>query len=343
MRRLTVMAFVVILGALGANSAYAATPRAADDQYGTTPVIGSGVTVTTSTSVPTPTTSASSTGEPTTPDSGGTDPASGSGGNTSSMPGKTTSTSSTSPGTGSGSASGTTGAPTGPPANRVAVIEFGRATKKTRQDIATSIDQAGLQTLFLGKLTKKRFDAFLAGPILSLLSPVAVGPAGQAFGAQLVNVSPVAQQAFPALFGRDVPFVPVIRAVLTRRSDLSPQQVAFLKGVATGLQSTGIPLAYVERTDVKKSYVDAFKKLHVLTVKDVDTAAGKSRLAKILLGQITTQQAVDAVKINPASQVTTDANGSTGATPWVILAILGGGAAFMASGTVRRRRGRGIA
>lgn len=355
MRKLTVTV-VVLAGMFGTAGAQAATtPRdAATDQYGTTPVIGtpttptetpvagSGTTTTaattptttttTSESVPTSTTEpVDGSGDPTstTPkDDSGSAPSGGSGGTTS-------------PSSGSGSAAG--GTTSGFPANRVAVVEFGKAQKKLKENIDSALKLAGLQTLFLGELNKKRFDAFLASPILNLLSAGGVGPAGQAFGAQLVNPTPVARQAFAALFGPKTQFVPVIRAVLTRRIALDSKKVKFMKGVATGLQSTAVPLAYVERSDVKKSFVKQYRKLKVLTVDDIDTAAGQQRLAQIMLGQITTQKAVDAVKADPASAVIADADGGTGATPWILLAVLFGGVAFMASGTARRRSRRSAA
>jgi hypothetical protein len=244
--------------------------------------------------------------------------------------------------TGSGSSSG---AASGPLSNRVALLQFGRASKKLRDHIKAGVTQAGLQTTLVGNLTKARMDAFLASPLVKLLSVAGITPAGQAFGAQLVNVTPAAQQAFPVLLGKKVAFVPVLRVVLTRSKGLTTDQAKLMKGVALGLKSTGIPLAYAERENIKntkKSYVKWMKKLDVLTVDDVDTAAGKLRLGRILLGQITTQDAVDAVKVQPAS-ATTDAGGSAGATPWVLLAVLLGGVAFMASGVIRRRAGGGTA
>ena len=66
---------------------------------------------------------------------------------------------------------------------------------------------------------------------------------------------------------------------MTGGSSLPKDEVAFLKGVASGLDSTGIPLAYAERSDAKKSFVKAFEKLHVLTVDDIDSPSGKLRRA----------------------------------------------------------------
>ncbi|MCW3040855.1 MAG: hypothetical protein JWM31_2760 [Solirubrobacterales bacterium] len=345
MRRAMVLAALVSVGTFGAGNAFGATTRdAAGDQYGATPVIGASSTPTAAT---TPTTAAATTtsaGKPSTP-AKGAEPASGSGKAPSTKPSTPPSKNGAAPEDGSdaaGPGASGSGATEGLPANRVAVLEFGKAPKKLQENIAQSIDQAGLQTLFLGQSTKPLFTAFMASPLLGLLSGGGTpNDSGRAFGAQLVNPTPLAEQAFTALFGPTPAFVPAIRAVLTRRANLSTDKVAFLKGVATGLKSTDIPLAYVERSDVKKSFIKSFEKLHVLTVSDVDKPAGKLRLAKILLGQITTQKAVDAVNTTPASAITTDADGGAGATPWVVLAVLLGGVAFMATGTLRRRNTRG--
>lgn len=343
MRRTMVLVLLLIVGAFAAGTAAAATPRqAATDQYGTPPPIGTPTTpVSTPTTPTTPTPDNGGNGDSTT-DSGGNAPESdsGSGAGNGTSPGSGSSPGSAS---GSGAAGAGSSAGTGPPANRVAVIDFGLAPKKLRNDIRESLESAGLQVLFSGKLSKARFKTFLASPFLEQLSKDGPGPAGQAFGAQLVDVTPLARQVFPVVFGTRQTFDPVIRAVLTRRSTINDDQEKFAEGVAKGLLSTDVPLAYVERSDAKKSFIDDFKDLKVLTVDDIDKPAGKLRLAQIMLGQITTQKAVDAIKVDPAASVTTDTDGSTGATPWILLAVVLGGVAFMATGTLRRRRGGTIA
>lgn len=193
--------------------------------------------------------------------------------------------------------------------------------------------------MFNGNSTKARLRAFLASPLAKLLSADGAEATGRAFGAQLVQVTPIARRAFPVLFGPATRFVPVIRAVLTRRASLTDKQIAFQKGVAEGLASTDIPLAYVERSDRKTpSLVDDYRKLGILTVDDIDTAAGKLRLGKIMLGLITTQQAVDAIDVKPASQGIRDNGDGPAGASWGLLAVLGAAAALFATGSIRRRR-----
>lgn len=222
--------------------------------------------------------------------------------------------------------------------NRVAIVQFGTAPKQLQDDIIEAMRLAGLQVMFNGNATKKRLTTFLASPLATLMAKGGDEPVGRAFGAQLVDVTPLAQRAFPVLFGPRTPFVPVIRAVLTRRDSLKNDQIDFQTGVTKGLKSTDIPLAYVERSDRKtKTLVEDYRKLGVLTVDDIDTLAGKQRLGAIMLGAIKTQKAVDAVKVDPASQLTGDGGDAPGATPWLILAVLGGTVVFFAGGTFRRR------
>ncbi|MCW3014753.1 MAG: hypothetical protein JWO02_1845 [Solirubrobacterales bacterium] len=241
-------------------------------------------------------------------------------------------------GSGTGGATGSPGTAADDLGNRVAILQFGTAPKKLRDDIVTALTQAGLQVIFNGIATQKRLQTFLASPLAELFSAKGDEPVGKAFGAQLVNVTPAARRAFPVLFGPKTPFVPVIRAVLTRRDALTDGQVDFHIGVTKGLKSTDIPLAYVERSDRKTpSLVKTYQKLGVLTVDDLDTQAGKQRLGGIMLGTITTQQAVDAINVEPTSQLTGTAGDSPGAAPWIILALLGGGAVFFVTGGLRRR------
>lgn len=358
MRRVKVLVALGFSGLLGGGVAFAAsTPRdAASDQYTTTTVVTTTTTgtvtsqVTVTTPVVTvqgtvsgagaaPTPATTPTTKTTSPSA--VSPSSGSGSG-SGGPGNSTGSGSTPTGGATGASSGSgAGGASGPPANRVALLSFGKPGKKLHADVQSAIGQAGLVATIDAVVTKARFASFVASPVLKLLSADGLGkPAGQSFGAQLVNPTSAVQQAFPALLGPGVTLVPVLRVVLTRTAGLPKSEVTFLKGLASGLQSTGIPLAYVERSDAKKSFVDAFKKLHVLTVGDVDSPSGKLRLERILLGQTTTQSAVDAVTFKPAASITTDGGGSSGATPWVLLAVLLGGVGFMASGVVRRRSGR---
>lgn len=318
-------------------TAFAQQP--AVDQYSTTSVGGTatgGVTVTTTSTAP-----VTGSEEPTEPSTGTDDPTTET---SDGVPTDTTDGAPADPGArstenGRSTRSSSSNAPAVQDlGNRVALVQFGTAPKALRDDIIEAMRLAGLQVIFNGNATKKRLSTFLASPLATLLAKGGDESVGRAFGAQLVDVTPLARRAFPVLFGPTTPFVPVIRAVLTRRDSLKADQVNFQTGVTKGLKSTDVPLAYVERSDRKtKSLVKEYRKLDVLTVDDVDTLAGKQRLGAIMLGAITTQKAVDAVKVDPASQLTGTGGDAPGATPWLILAVIGGAAVVFAGGNLRRR------
>jgi hypothetical protein len=320
-----------VMLALGAGmfGATALAQEPAVDQYGVSATVG--VTVTGAQAPPTPITTTDTTSPVTGSGETGTTPSASSTGITGGARAVT-------PTTVAGASAGATSTPGDDLGNRVAIIQFGTAPKQLREDITAALTQAGLQVKFSGNATKKRLRTFLASPLAELFSAKGDEQVGQALGAQLVNVTPIARAAFPVLFGPTTPFVPVIRAVLTRRDSLTDAQVDFQTGVTKGLKSTDIPLAYVERSDRKNpSLAKQYQKLGVLTVDDLDTQAGKQRLGAIMLGAITTQKAVDAVKVEPASQLTGTGGDSPGAAPWIILAILGGAAVFFMTGGLRRR------
>jgi hypothetical protein len=323
-----------VMLALGAGmfGATALAQEPAVDQYSTTPPAGTvGVTVTGSGTVTTPSS--------TTTAGTGTTTGSGDGTTTTSTGDTSGTTTDSGAGTVTAARSGAaTAAAADDLANRVAIIQFGTAPKELRNDIIEALEQAGLQVKFNGNATKARLSRFLASPLAKLFSVKGDEAVGQALGAQLVNVTPAAREAFPVVFGAKTQFVPVIRAVLTRRDRLTDDQVDFQTGVTKGLESTDIPLAYVERSDRKTpSLAKQYQKLGVLTVEDLDTQAGKQRLGAIMLGAITTQKAVDAVKVDNASQLTGTGGDSPGAAPWIILALIGGGAVFFVTGGLRRR------
>lgn len=357
MRSKMLLVTFVVFGTMLVASAFAAAPRqAATDEYGSTPVIGATSTSTAPTAADAPAVTGS-----TAPTTATTPDATDAPTDTDVAPPTTTSTDATAPGrrpskhggkrtsnpTAVG-APGAAGAAGGTGAEPVEHIDFGRADKlplhkpfkQLREDVVGAEALTPYTEDLFGGATNKQFNALSASPLMRLLSAVAVKLSGQAWGAQMVNVTPLAQQVFPVLLGSHERFVSLKRVVLTRRAELPKGEAAFMDGVALGIKSAGIPVAYAERTDAKKSFVKHFEKLGILTVKDVDTKAGKVRLARILTGQITTQDAVDAIKVDPASATIVDSNGSAGATPWLLLVLVLGGAGFAASGVVRHRRPR---
>lgn len=336
-QRIYTMLATVLIAVSGAGVAYATTRQAATDEYGGSTVIGSGTTTGgTGTTTPTITGSGTTSTTGTTTTSTGT--TTGTTGTT--PPGTTTGTTSTattgtSTATTAGPASAAAGATVTSTVPDVILIDFGLAGDKLRADVAKAIALTGL-TSQQANLTRSRLRAFLKSASLRALSSNGVRAAGRALGAQLVTNSTPAQRAFARLFP-GTPSAPVARAVLTRRTKLSTDENRFLVGVAEGLHSTGIPLAFAERSDASKSFAKAFRKLGVLTVKDVETYTGQVRLARILLGQVSTQKAVNAVKADRASAAITPDDGSTGTAPWLLLAVLAGAGGIAASGPIRRR------
>lgn len=336
MRKAVLLLSLVLVALAGAGVAAAATRQAASTQYDNPPVIGAGTTTTappTTTTTPSTTTGTTETTEP----------------------GETTTTSEPEePGTPATTEDGpTTTATEGEgaqaPANPtkaaataavpgVALLSFGLADGPVRDDVAAAVAIAGLRTLPLDDLTARRLDAFLDSPLLKRLGD-SDRAAGRALAAQLVTGTPLAREAFAALFP-GATFVPLTRAVVTRSPKLTDRQEAFLLGIAAGLHSSGVPAAYAELSDADPSFVKDFRELGLLTVKDVDTPAGKQRLAQILLGQVTTQKAVNAVLADRTAAPVVDGDGSAGAAPWLLLVALVGGAVMFVVGPARRRLGR---
>ncbi|WP_354697402.1 hypothetical protein [Paraconexibacter sp. AEG42_29] len=356
------LAAVLTAGSTGAGVALAQT--AATDQYGTdtppgtpttttsttsttptpAPVGGSGTTSTTPTTTTgggTTTTPATGTGSSETPTTttGTTTPATAGGGTTG---GGTTGGGTTGGNGGNGGNGGTgaTGSANGTAAAQaptVHIIDFGRASAVLRSNIQAAIALTGLQREAVTKANAAAFKRFLSSPLMRSLSSAGVGAAGRAFGAQLASGSPIARQVYRRLFGAAAPFAPVTHAVLTRRVNLSSKEAQFLNGVARGLKSSGIPLAYVERTDAKKSFAKGFRNLKVLTVTDVDKALGQRRLARIMLGQVTSQKAVNALKTTRASQSLGSPDGSASGESWALVVLLVAAGGFVATGAVRHR------
>ncbi len=225
------------------------------------------------------------------------------------------------------------------PGNRVAILQFGRASDELEDGIEEGLRRAGLQTMFLGEATKRSLAAFLKSPEAKALTDAGPRAIGKAFGAQLVNVTDASRAAFPVVFGRDTAFIPVIRAVLTREPDISDDIVEFHRGVAEGLESTGIPVAYVELSDTKPSFAKDYKAMKVPAVDDIDTDGGKLRLGQIMLGQGTTSDEVDP---DSASAVGTpaDAGGGASAVSVALLLTLAGGIVLWFTTAGRRLRGR---
>ncbi|PTL54835.1 hypothetical protein C7Y72_19815 [Paraconexibacter algicola] len=318
---------------------------AGGDQYtpgngvNTTPVGGQG---TTPTATPTP---APTTEDPGTPaeeqptDSGGTENENQAGENAAeddgASEGDTASGGDAATTTGSGD---TSAAPTGFPTNRVTVLTWGLASDDLLEDIRQALEGAGLQVLFEGDASSKTLKEFLESDEAKALSSEGPRAIGRAFGAQLVNPTPALTDALPVIFKNDPLFAPVIRAVLTRRAGISKDAAELLEGVAEGLRSTGIPVAYVEISDTKPSFVEDYEDLKIPVVDNVDTTEGKQKLGAIMLGEGSTTESVtpdSASALGAAPQ--TDDGAPTGSIA-LVLALLGCVALFFMNQARRARR-----
>lgn len=227
---------------------------------------------------------------------------------------------------------------TGFPGNRVAVLNWGTSSDELEADIEEALRRAGLQSLSYGNATAKSLKAFLASDEAEALASDGPRAVGKAFGSQIVNVTPTAIAAFPVLFGPDDVFMPVIRAVLTRRAGISDDAAEMLRGVAEGLESTGVPVAYVEISDTKPTFVEEYEKLKVPVVDDIDTDKGKLELGRIMLGEGTTSR-----KVTPDNaSALGDAPSADGGVPVgsiaVVLAFLACVGLFFANQGRRRSR-----
>ena len=237
---------------------------------------------------------------------------------------------------GSGASDPAADAP-GFPTNRVTVLSWGLASDELLEDIRQALEGAGLQVLFQGDASSKTLKEFLASDAAKALSTKGPRAVGRAFGAQLVNPTPALTDALPTIFRNDPIFAPVIRAVLTRRAGIDKDAAELLEGVAEGLRSTGIPVAYVEISDTKPSFTDVYDELDIPVVDDVDTTEGKQKLGAIMLGEGSSAKSVtpdNASALGAAPQ--SDDGAATGSIA-LLLALLGCVALFFV-GHVRRAR-----
>lgn len=229
----------------------------------------------------------------------------------------------------------TSSSATAPAAPLVFNFAFGPLSDETEEDIQAAVERAGFvfeqQPLSSPDAVKEFLDSELADSFGS--DPQAVG---RALGAQLVAGTPLAQDAFAALFGDEAEFEPVARVVLTKDIKLSDAESKFLDGLAEGFLSTDIPLAFAEQSDADPSNAKLFEDFGVLVVDNIETEDGKADLAAILTGAVTTQEQV---AIDRASAIVTeDSGGTAGTVPWVLLALLAGGAVVILRGGMKPSR-----
>lgn len=133
-------------------------------------------------------------------------------------------------------------------------------------------------------------------------------------------------------------------AIFTRTSTATGDLAAFESGIVKGFD--GVPRAYVELADASKSFVEAFKKLGVPTVDNLDTPAGKAAFVAILVsgatGSFGTKDTADskltALGVEPlAAELAQPDDGSIGAAmPYVLLLALVSGALLRALPGLRK-------
>jgi len=266
----------------------------------------------------------------------------------------------TAPGSGSGSGTGGAGvppvggAPGGEEPSSVTVLSLGKSSDATEGDIVAALAQAGLFFRDGGELTDARIEEFLGSDLADQVASGDAEAVGRAIGRQLAAPTPLTQQVIAALTGSDVPLEPVTRLVVTQSVEAEGDVADLHKGLSSGLQESGVVLAYAERSQAGTSFVSDFKELGISTVDNVDEADGRAALIAILInvaaGAFGDKDTADAalsggeVQVKPASAYVGPVQGDGlpgGATPYVLLLAVGialGTWVGVGRRTVRRRR-----
>ena len=341
----------VLLGASIGALAFTGSAAAQVGQQYQPPTVTVTTTVTTPDDrggTPTITTTPTTTTTVTTPDDRGGDTGGDTGGSTG---GEDTGTDDggTGSGTGSGTGNGTgggTGAAGGsgaaaPRAARpILFASFGVLPKRIRRDVERALRDGRVWYRFVD-VDRKRLDDFLSSDLARRIagssSPRAIGRAtAAALSGDGADADAIREALFP-----DAPddITPVIAAVLAYGPKESAAHRRFLQGIGVGLRREEVPGVFVERRDTKPSHIDEFEKRRVPVVDDIDTAAGRERLVRLLLRQApeTADYAPVSASASPASFVKGDGSSPTGVIAAGGLALL---AIVMLSGNAIVRRFR---
>jgi hypothetical protein len=179
---------------------------------------------------------------------------------------------------------------------RIAVLFIGSVDGDLRSAITRTIADAGGGGPLRVRAVKVPIDPVALSKRLTTRPPSLAAYAGRD---QLTKLGHALGQEFVA--GKDTPLwntlqnllveervgtakLPADGVVVVRTASAQTGATAlFLQGLYSGLRDVGVPAVGVERTGDGGSSVQAFKKVHLSTINDIDERVGKLALA-ILLG-----------------------------------------------------------
>jgi hypothetical protein len=235
-----------------------------------------------------------------------------------------------------------TDATTGPQElRRVDYASFGFGDRNVRREVVRALDEGGLRFRRLDT-TDARVQRFIAGTFAR--KEVSSGGAfalGTKVATTLRSTTPLADRVFHTIFTTDQAYAPIVAVVLTRGDQETAAQGRFVRGLATGFGSTGIPVVYAERSDDRRPHASEFRDIAgVGTVTNIDTAAGRQRLVQLLTGgssATTASSSSRSVSPKTAAALVAEPDGGSASTVRAMAALLLGGVLFVVAGALRRR------
>ena len=179
---------------------------------------------------------------------------------------------------------------------RIALVFVGSIDGRTRSLVEKTLSDAGAPALIRIRALKVpidlgRLDAVLAARpgLAAFAAATAAGDIGRELGQEFVlgGETPLWNALSPQLVaersgGQQQPADAV---VVVRSAEPQQEQTArFLAGLYSGLAAQGVPAVGAETTGALPSAIDTFRRAHLSTVDDLDTAPGRLALAALLAG-----------------------------------------------------------
>lgn len=221
----------------------------------------------------------------------------------------------------------------------VQYVSFGSGERPVRRDVRRALREAGIPYRFY-KTTDRRISRLINSDYAKRsLSTGGPEPIGSAVATRLAKTGDPSGTIFRTLFPRKRP-EPVTATVLSRGDDISPERIAFLRGLAVGFGAVPIPTVYAERSDDPRKHADEYRGIPgVGVVENVDTPEGRRRLVALLTGAAGSGSgSAPAISAETRSAITDPADGGAGAVPFALVLVVLAGGGFVLLTSLRRRR-----